>query len=226
MENIEPIFSFNLWKFQVDITLSIIVQWAIILILTLLAFYLTTSLRERPTRKQNVGEIFVETIIKLVKENMGENYIGFVPFVGTIFIYLLLMNMTGLVGIEPPTKDINVALAMALIAFIVIQGYTIKRIGLLHYFTGYAKPFAAMLPMNIMERIMLPLSLCLRLFGNMTAAAVIMDLAYEGLHGVGFLAQIGLPIFLHFYFDIFDGVIQMIIFLMLTMINIKIISEH
>lgn len=226
MENVEPFFSFNLWKFQVDITLSIVVQWAIILILTLLAFYLTRSLRERPTRKQNIGEIFVETIIKLVKDNMGENYIGFVPFVGTIFIYLLLMNLTGLIGIEPPTKDINIALAMAIIAFIVIQGYTIKKLGLIHYFIGYTKPFAAMLPMNIMERFMLPLSLCLRLFGNMTAAAVIMDLVYRGLHGVGFLAQIGVPVFLHFYFDIFDGVIQMIIFLMLTMINIKIISEH
>ena len=73
---------------------------------------------------------------------------------------------------------------------------------------------------------MLPISLSLRLFGNIFAATMIMELLYGALTGINFVAAIGLPIPFHFYFDIFDGTIQMIIFVMLTMINIKITAEH
>ncbi|WP_032121307.1 F0F1 ATP synthase subunit A [Clostridium amazonitimonense] len=226
MEQIEPIFSFNIMNFKFDITYSLVVQWAIIIILGLIAYFLTRNLKDIPARKQNIAEIFVEFVEGVVVENMGESYRGFIPFVGTLGLYLLVMNITGLVGIEPPTKDYNVTLGMALISFIVIQGYTIKRIGIAHYFIGFGKPIMAMIPMNLLERVMLPVSLSLRLFGNMTAAAVIMELLYKALGSLSWFAQLGLPVFLHFYFDIFDGVIQMVIFTMLTMINIKIISEH
>lgn len=226
MESVEPIFSFTVMNFKVDITPSIVVQWGIILILTILSIYLTRNLKPVPERKQNIAEIFVETVNKLVKENMGEEYKAFVPFVGTLILYLLLMNLTGLVGIEPPTKNYSITLAMAIISFLVIQGYAIKKMGLGHYFLGYGKPIALMLPLNVMERIMLPVSLSLRLFGNITAGSVIMGLIYKALGGISWFAQLGIPVFLHFYFDVFDGAIQMIIFTMLTMINIKIISEH
>ena len=73
---------------------------------------------------------------------------------------------------------------------------------------------------------MLPVSLSLRLFGNMTAAVIIMDLAYSSLNKLSWIAQVAIPIPLHVYFDLFDGTIQMVIFVMLTMINIKIISEE
>lgn len=226
MESVEPIFSFTVMNFKVDITPSIVVQWGIIIILTILSIYLTRNLKPVPERKQNIAEIFVETVNKLVKENMGEEYKAFVPFVGTLILYLLLMNLTGLVGIEPPTKNYSITLAMAIISFLVIQGYAIKKMGLGHYFLGYGKPIALMLPLNVMERIMLPVSLSLRLFGNITAGSVIMGLIYKALGGISWFAQLGIPVFLHFYFDVFDGAIQMIIFTMLTMINIKIISEH
>jgi F-type H+-transporting ATPase subunit a len=104
--------------------------------------------------------------------------------------------------------------------------YTIKKIGLLHYITGFGKPYAALAPMNIIERVMLPVSLSLRLFGNLTAGAVIMNLIYEKLMGLSVFAALVIPIPFHAYFDIFDGGIQMIIFVMLTMINLKIIAEH
>lgn len=83
-----------------------------------------------------------------------------------------------------------------------------------------------MLPLNIMERLMLPVSLSLRLFGNVMAATVLIELAYEALSSISFFAQLGLPIPLHAYFDIFDGVIQMVIFVMLTMLNIRTVAEH
>ena len=83
-----------------------------------------------------------------------------------------------------------------------------------------------MLPLNIIERIMLPVSLSLRLFGNILAASFIVELVYESLDKIAWIAQIGLPIPLHAYFYVFDGTIQMVIFVMLTMINIKVVAEH
>jgi F-type H+-transporting ATPase subunit a len=183
-------------------------------------------LKKIPDKKQSALEILIETINGLVKDNMGEAFKGFVPYIGTLVIYLLVMNLTPLIAVEAPTKDYSVALGMAVITFFVIQGYTIKKVGLLHYFTGFAKPFPVLLPMNVIERVMLPVSLSLRLFGNITAGTFIMGLAYTALSKLTPIAQLGIPVPLHFYFDLFDGAVQMLIFTMLTMINIKIISEH
>ena len=136
------------------------------------------------------------------------------------------MNLTGLIGIKPPTVDYSVALALALITFFVVQWFAIKKIGLGHYFKGYAEPYAFILPINLIERVMLPVSLSFRLFGNMIAGVVIIDLAYKSLGSLTGFAQLIVPIPLHFYFDLFDGIIQMVIFVMLTMVNIKVIAEH
>lgn len=226
MEEVEPLFEFHLFGKTLEFPVNIAVQWGIILVLTILAIYLTKDLKKVPDKKQSAVETIVETVNNLVKENMGEEYKNFVPFVGTLMLFMLFMNLTGLVGFEPPAKSYGVALGMGLVTFIVIQGYTIKKLGILHYFGGYAKPFGFLTPLNIVERVMLPVSLSLRLFGNLTAAAVIMGLVYKALRSVSWFAQIGIPVPLHFYFDLFDGTIQMIIFTMLTMINIKLTSEH
>ena len=136
------------------------------------------------------------------------------------------MNLLGLVGITPVTNNFSVTLALGLISFVVIQGYTMKKIGIGHYFLGYGQPMLMMLPINVIERVMLPVSLSLRLFGNILAASFLVELVYESLDKIAWIAQIGLPVPLHAYFDIFDGCIQMVIFVMLTMINIKITVEH
>lgn len=218
--------SVNLFGYNFEITLSLITQWVIVLVLSLLIAVINRNLKKIPDKKQSVVEIFVEFVEKAVEENMGKSFKSFVPYIGTLGVYLLSMNLVGLFGIKPPTTDFSVTLGMGLITFIVIQGYTIKKVGIIHYFKGYAKPMPLLLPVNIMERIMLPVSLSLRLFGNMFAATIIMELVYEGLSSIAWVAQLGIPIPLHMYFDLFDGTIQMVIFMMLTMINIVIISEH
>ncbi|WP_035294003.1 F0F1 ATP synthase subunit A [Clostridium sp. KNHs214] len=208
------------------INAGLVAQWVIMAILIILSIVLTRNFKEIPEGKQNVAEAFVEFIAGLVEDNMGKEYIGFVPFIGTLFLFLLCLNLAGLFGIKPPTADYSVALGLGLVSFIVIQGYTIKKVGIKHYFLGFAQPYVFLLPVNIMERISFPISLSLRLFGNMFAATIIMDLLYEALHHLGVVAQFGIPIPLHAYFDVFDGSLQMVIFIMLTMINIKLIAEH
>jgi F-type H+-transporting ATPase subunit a len=215
-----------LFGHYVMVPVSLAMEWIIIALVTILVIYLTSDLKKVPDKKQGIAETLVVTINNLVKDTMGEKFMNLVPYIGTVLLFLFFMNLTGLLGFEPPTKNYGVALGMALISFLVIQGYTIKKIGLGHYILGYSKPFAFLTPLNIVERAIVPLSLSLRLFGNMTAAAVIMGLIYGALRSLGWGFQIGLPIFAHLYFDIFDGALQMLIFTMLTMINIKIISEH
>lgn len=211
----------------IGITEDIVIQWVIILVIAIAVIVLTKNLKKIPDKKQSIVEIFVDVINNLVISNMGEKCKGFVPYIGTLVLFLLFMNLVGLIGIEPPTKDFNIVLGIALITFLVIQVYAIKKQGIKGYFIGYAKPIIPLLPINVMERIMLPVSLSLRLFGNITAAAVIMELIYDALGKTPLgIAQLGIPIPFHFYFDVFDGAIQMIIFVMLTMINIKVTAEH
>jgi len=226
MEEMVPIYTLNLFGFPFYITLSILIQWIVIFVALILSVLYSSRIKRIPGKVQSVVEILIEFLTKTVDENMGEGKRSFVPYIGSLGVYLLILNIVGLFGIRPPTTDFSVTLGLALTTFLVIQGYTIKKLGLWGYFKGYASPVAILLPINIMERIMLPISLSLRLFGNIFAATIIMELIYSSLHGINFLATIGIPIPFHFYFDIFDGTIQMVIFVMLTMINIKIISEH
>lgn len=227
MELTHPIFSFNIGKLVIDIKPEAIIQLVIVLLIGILAWWATKDLKRRPTgKKQVVVEYIYTTIQNVVNANMGEQYGDMIPFIGTLAVFIVTMNLLGLVGITPVTNNFSVTLALGLISFVVIQGYTMKKIGIGHYFLGYGQPMLMMLPINVIERVMLPVSLALRLFGNILAASFLVELVYESLDKIAWIAQIGLPVPLHAYFDIFDGCIQMVIFVMLTMINIKITVEH
>lgn len=227
MELTHPIFSFNIGKLVIDIKPEAIIQLVLVLLIGILAWWATKDLKRRPTgKKQVVVEYIYTTIQNVVNANMGEQYGDMIPFIGTLAVFIVSMNLLGLVGITPVTNNFSVTLALGLISFVVIQGYTMKKIGIGHYFLGYGQPMLMMLPINVIERVMLPVSLALRLFGNILAASFLVELVYESLDKFAWIAQIGLPVPLHAYFDIFDGCIQMVIFVMLTMINIKITVEH
>jgi F-type H+-transporting ATPase subunit a len=220
------LFDKDINGFHFIISQSMVIQWGIIILFGIVAFFLTRNLKRIPGKRQTVLETIVVGINGIVVDQMGEKNRDLSSYVGALGFFLLIMNLTGLIGISPPTTDYNIALGLALTTFLMIQAVTIKRVGIFHYFIGYLKPMPFMLPMNILERVLLPVSLSLRLFGNMTAAAVIMEIIYKGLLGINFFAAIGVPILAHGYFDLFDGGVQMVVFAMLTMVNMKIISEH
>lgn len=223
----EPIYSFNIGKLIIDIKPESVIMFTTVLLIGVIAWWGTRDLKQKPIgKKQVVVEYLYNFMKNVVSSNMGDDYNDIIPFIGTLAVFLLVMNLTGLVGIVPPTKNFSVTIILGCISFLVIQAYAIRKIGLGHYLTGYGKPMLMMLPINILERVMLPISLALRLFGNVLAATYLVELVYEALSSVTWIAQIGLPIPLHAYFDIFDGVIQTVIFVMLTMINIKITVEH
>lgn len=166
LESVAPIFSFNIGGFPINITRDIIVQWAVILILGIAAYILTRNLKRVPDKRQVVLETLYTTIEGLVKNNMGESYVGYIPYVGTLVVYLLVLNLMGIIGIAPPTQNLSVTLGLGLTSFLVINYTAIKRNGVWGYTKGLGEPFLMMLPLNIMERVMLPISLALRLFGK------------------------------------------------------------
>ena len=226
MEEAKIYYSFKIGNFPINITSDIVVQWVVILVLGITAYLLTRNLKRVPDKKQVVLETIYNYVENLVKSNMGESFMVYLPYVGTLVVYLLSLNLLGLIGVEPPTKSLSVTLGLGITSFLVINGTAIKRNGIGGYAKGLVSPYALMLPLNILERVTLPISLALRLFGNMLAATLLISLLYKGLSSLSFFAQIGLPIVAHAYFDLFDGTIQMLVFTMITIVYIKIISDE
>lgn len=233
MGKTQTLFEFILGGIRIDITYSTVAQWVVMIFIIVAVLLLRRKMNQVPRGSQVWTETIVEKINGMVESNMGKGYEGFAPFIGTLLIYLGLLNLVGLTGFTPPTSDYSVALALGLISFVLIQATTIRKHGVGGYLKGYAHPFAAMLPLNLIERVIVPVSLSLRLFGNITAAAIMVELIYSGLASISKSLHLGIPLLqavipipFHIYFDIFDGAIQTLIFVMLTMIFIKTTSEH
>lgn len=221
-----PVWSPEIFGYTVDITAGIIIEWVVIVVLAMAAYALTKNLKLKPNKTQAAVENIYQLLKDFIVNTMGKEYESFVPYIGTLMIYLLVLNWMGAIGFKPPTSDVSTTASFAIVTFLVVNINAIKRNGLLGYGKAYFHPFVPMLPLNLLERVMLPITLALRLFGNMFAAVVLVDLVYSGLSSIAVFAQLGIPIVLHGYFDLFDGVLQMVVFSMLTMINIKNVAEE
>lgn len=169
---------------------------------------------ECPGTFQNIIELIVEKIEEMACQNHAMDHSGFFYYIGTLFLFLIVSNLSGLIGIRPATADYGVTLMLALISFILIQIHGIKSEKGNH-FRKLFEPFVLLFPINLIGELAVPISLSLRLFGNMLSGTVMMGLVY-GLFPR--ILQIGIPAFLHFYFDLFAGCIQAYVFCMLTMV--------
>ena len=172
---------------------------------------------EVPSGIQNVAELVVEMLDNVVHSSMGENGKRFVNYISTIFIFILISNISGLFGLRAPTADYGVTLPLGLITFGLIHYNGVKKNKVKH-FTNLFQPIPLLFPINLIGEIAVPLSLSLRLFGNVLSGTVMMGLLY-GL--TPFWAQIGIPAAAHVYFDIFSGAIQTYVFCMLTMVYVN-----
>lgn len=221
--NAPIIFTFNLMNHEVAVTESIVTQWVMMAVIIVLTLILTRNLKKIPDKKQSVLEIIVQAVNSLVTSNMGPEYKKFfVPYIGAMGVFFTFLNLSGLVGIEPSTKDINVTLTFALMTFVIINANAIKKLGMGGYLKGFIRPYAAMLPLNLIEKLTIPFSLCLRLFCNMLVGAMVLGLIYSA----GGVTSFILPIPVHAFFDVFDGLIQVFVFMMLTMVYTKIGASH
>ena len=171
---------------------------------------------DTPGMFQNAVELIVEMLTTMTDGIMGKNANKFVNYISTVFIFIIISNISGLFGLRPPTADYGVTLALGLITFVLIQFNGIKKNKIKH-FTALFQPIWFLFPINLIGEFAVPLSLSLRLFGNVMSGTVLMGLVYDLLGPY----TVAYPALLHAYFDLFSGCIQAYVFSMLTMVYVN-----
>lgn len=207
--NVETVFTIPVFG-GISVSESIVVTWIIMAVVILLSIILVRNLRvENPGKKQLVLESAIGWIQDFFVDVMGRENKRYVPYLITVILYLGISNIIGLFGFKPPTKDLNVTAALAIMSMFLIEYSGIHRNGVKHWVKHFAEPVPVVAPILILEIIIRPLSLCMRLFGNVLGAFVIMEL-------LKLVAPVLVPIPFSFYFDIFDGFLQAYVFVFLT----------
>lgn len=188
---------------------SCVMTWVIMAFLVIASILLVRKLKTVPTGSQCLLEIGINWMNNFFLEILGPKGKKYLPVLETLLIYIGISNIVGLFGLRPPTKDIGVTATLALFAILLIQYTGIRERRFKGWLHSFIEPMPLMLPMNILELAIKPLSLCMRLFGNVLGAFVVMEL-------LKMVVPVGLPVVFSFYFDIFDGCIQAYVFVFLT----------
>lgn len=188
---------------------SVVITWIIMAFLVLVSYLCTRRLKKIPGKAQLVAEMFVGFINNFTKNTLGEHWRPFAPYFGTVGLYIACANLIGVFGLTSPTKDLNVTAGLAIMSAVLIYGTSFKHHGLRGGMKKFAEPMVLIAPINIMEIAIRPISLCMRLFGNVLGSFIIMEL-------IKIVVPVGVPLVLSLYFDIFDGIIQTIVFVFLT----------
>lgn len=189
---------------------SVVVTWIIMALLVVISLMLTRKLSVRSPGKVQVAlEWAVQFLNGFVKTNIGTHWRPFAPWLGTVALYIGFSNLIGILGLTPPTKDISVTTALVIMSMLLIYGSQFRYNGLLGGLKKFAAPMPLLLPINLMEVVIRPLALCMRLFGNILGAYIIMEM-------LKFVVPVVLPAIFSIYFDLFDGLIQTVVFVFLT----------
>ena len=212
--NVQTVFTIPVFG-GIDVAESVVVTWIIMAVLILLAFFLTRGFKTRNiSKRQAAVEVIVTKLTGLVEGMLGEEGAAYVPYLTTVLLYIGLANIIGIFGFKSPTKDLNVTLALALMSIILVQAAGIRAKGVKGWLKSFTQPIAIVTPFNILDLVTRPLSLCMRLFGNVLGAFVIMKLIEQVL-------PVFLPAVFSVYFDLFDGLLQAYVFVFLTGLYIK-----
>jgi F-type H+-transporting ATPase subunit a len=192
-----------------------------------------------PGPLQNFLEVLIEGMYNFIKSILGKDARRYIPFLGTLFFYILINNMWGIIPLgHSPSTSINITASLAILVFLYAQYTGIRRLGIIGYIDHLAgQPrdviswclVVLMFPMHIIGEIAKPFSLALRLFGNITGEDVLVA-AFVGL-GISALAfvdsPIGLPLNVPFIaLGILLSTIQALVFTLLSSIYILMMLPH
>lgn len=206
--NCETVFSLPVIG---GISESVVVTWILMAVLVLLSVILVRNLKvENPGKVQLALEAGIGWAQDFFEGIIGKENRRYVPYLITVLLYLAAANTVApLLGFKPPTKDLNVTAALAIMSMCLIEFSGIRKNGVKHWVKHFAQPVPVVAPIMILEIVIRPLSLCMRLFGNMLAGFVVLEL-------LKFFVPLLIPIPVSFYFDIFDGLLQAYVFVFLT----------
>lgn len=217
---IHGVFSYELFGQTFWITTTHICMLIVMLVITCFCVVVNLALKkagEIPDGIANVAELIVDMLDNMVAGVMGKNAAPFANYIGTIFIFIFLSNISGIFGLRPPTADYGVTFPLGIMTFTLITFNKFKYQKVKGVIAGLCDPWPFWAPINLIGDIAVPISLSLRLFANVLSGTVMMALVY------GLLSKIAIiwPAALHVYFDLFSGAIQTYVFCMLTMTYIN-----
>lgn len=183
MEETNVLFSIG----PVQITSTLTTMWAIILILTILSILATRKLKDVPGPLQNIAEMAVESLQKYFADIMGAKTAKkYFPIFATYFIFIIVCNYSGLLpgaghfkGFAVPTACLSVTAALAIVAFFTTHTIGIREVGAKRYFKAFIMPYLIMLPLNLIEQAVRPVSLALRLYGNLYSEEMVVEQLYN-----------------------------------------------
>ncbi|MDR1212095.1 MAG: F0F1 ATP synthase subunit A [Spirochaetaceae bacterium] len=215
------VFTVSVLGFDVPVTETVVVTWLSMAVLIVFSLIVTRSLREKPRGFQVLLEAGMGFLDSLSGEQFGKRGRTFSPYIGTVFLFLLVANIIPVFSpiavfgheppftIKPPARDINFSAALAILSILVVLFSGLGARGFKGWCANLLHPVPMMLPFNLLEYIIRPLSLCLRLYGNILGGFIIMML-------IEAVFPVVLPVALSLYFDFLDGLIQALVFTFLT----------
>ena len=208
MHYMEPQHVFNLGPVSVDTT--IINQWIAMLILFGIIFWITRGLKSKPQgKRQVIAEFIVEFLNNLLEPTMGKKGRAYTPLVGTLFLFILTMNFLWFIpGLMPPTTDLSTTFGLAITTIITVNLLGLLNNGVKGYLHHFAQPSPVLLPLNVIEEAVKPVSLSLRLFGNMFGEKVVVTILF-----ILIPVLIPVPVML---LGVLMGAVQAFVFALLT----------
>ncbi|MDW7656839.1 MAG: FoF1 ATP synthase subunit a [Bacillota bacterium] len=216
------LFSFNFLGQTVVISDVITVSWIALVVIAVLGWLMGRKRDQVPhTGRQLISESLVDILLKLC-QNTGMTYEQaerVVPFVGTIGIFITLTNLSSMFKIPPPAKNPAFPIALALLTIVYVIIMSIRFVGLRGFWASLIYPKAMLLPFKILDFLIKPISLSLRLFGNIFGAYILMEFIY-------IIIPVFIPGIVGLWFDLADGILQGIIFTYLTATYIGEIVEN
>jgi len=197
----------------VGVTRPVVTTWAIIFVLAVASWALTRKLALTPNRRQTILELLVTGILSQIEEVIRSDARPLLPLLGTLFIFLLAANISGVLpGVQAPTAQFETDAALALIVFLAVHVFGVRARGLIGYLGSFAQPKLVMLPLNVLSEVTRTFSLMVRLFGNIMSGEFLIALVLA-------LAGLLLPIPL-MALELLIGVVQAYIFTVLATVFI------
>lgn len=225
MDHANVLFSIG----PLQVTSTVVSMWAMILVLALLSFLVTRKLKEVPGPLQNLAEMAVEKLQSFFADSLGQKHMRkYFPIFATFFIFIVVSNYSGLIpgmghlkGMALPTASLSVTAGLGIIAFFTTHVIGVRERGLRRYAASFAKPLYLcflMLPLNIIEQFVRPMSLALRLYGNMYGEETVTEQLYE-------IFPIGAPLIMNVLSLLFC-LLQAVVFTMLLSIYVSEAAEE
>lgn len=197
----------------IGVTQVVVVTWCMMAVVFVATAVLRARLRlHNPGRMQQVAEAMLSWLGDEVRGIVNRDPEPFIPLIASLFIFILVSNLSSLIGVRPPTADITTTAALALVVFLAVPFYGIAMTGTVNYLKTYIQPTWIMLPMNLVSEVSRTLALAVRLFGNILSGEILFGVV---LMLVPYFLPVGLM-----FLGLITGTIQAYIFAVLAIVYI------